>query len=47
MGFQAGAIAGLNIIRYKIKVGGSSDSDSKAGLNIGVGGKYKLDFANL
>lgn len=47
MGLQAYAIAGLNILRYKIKVGGASDSDSKAGLNIGAGGEYKLDFANL
>lgn len=46
-GLQTYALAGLNLTTVKVKVGDESDSESEAGLNIGIGGEYNLDFANL
>lgn len=50
-GLMAYGLAGLNFTTLKVKsegpFGAGSNSNTELGLNIGAGGEYALDFANL
>lgn len=45
--FMAYGLAGLNILSISSEAGGTSSSTSEAGLNLGAGGEYALDFGNI
>src|SRR5699024_365082 len=44
---MAYGLAGLNILSISVSGGGTSNSDSEVGLNLGAGIEYAVDFGNL
>lgn len=44
---MAYGLAGINILSISTSVGGTSDSASETGLNLGAGLEYALDFGSL